>query len=44
MQRPARMDEIVQIMTNANHENRPLTSEENKELEKLLQNIFHKQQ
>lgn len=44
MLRPAAMDEIVEIMTNANHENRRLTMEENEHLEKLLRNIFHKRQ
>jgi len=42
MDRPERMDEIVSIMSTASHEHRKLTSEEAKDLDKLLQNIFHK--
>ena len=43
MHRPEGMDDMVQIMVNANHENRKLNPDENKQLEKLLQDIFHKQ-
>ncbi len=42
MDRPERMDEIVSIMSTASHEHRKLTSEEAQDLDKLLQNIFHK--
>ena len=37
MQRPEKMNEVVDIMSAASHENRRLTSEEAKQLDRLLQ-------
>ena len=36
------MNEVVDIMSTASHENRRLTSEETKQLDKLLHSMFHK--
>lgn len=43
MQRPEQMDAVVNIMTHAREQHRRLSHDEAKQLDKLLQNIFHKQ-